>query len=297
MTEPEDSFSPFPHGIARCELDSHADNCVAGSNFIIMEHTSKQVDVFGYSKELETLSGIPVVTAGTAWIEPITKLTYLLVLNEYLFFGDRLRHTLICPNQLRANGVIVHDTPTQFDRKSAHSIEVNDVQIPLDLLGVVSFFETRLPRQEEIDDLPQIILTGTSDWFAVSSKLSSQESRGHSWISKLSSRMSFNGPTLPHLPINNQLLEHLDDHEREGRIIAAVHVSATYTYVPPPKPDIAVTEANISVVTTSDQIVINPHHAFQTMGYYFGCCESNTCCFGPGWCSQHFRSIRTQSLA
>jgi hypothetical protein len=73
MAEPDDSVSPFPNGIARCELDSHADHCVSGSNFLVMEHTSKQVNVNGYSKELETLSGIPVVFAGTVWIKQLTK--------------------------------------------------------------------------------------------------------------------------------------------------------------------------------------------------------------------------------
>jgi hypothetical protein len=36
-------------------------------------------------------------------------------------FGDRLEHTLLCPNQLRANGIGVFDVPRQLDRSSKHA--------------------------------------------------------------------------------------------------------------------------------------------------------------------------------
>jgi hypothetical protein len=48
----------------------------------------------------------------------------VLVMNEALYFGDRLDHTLICPNQLRSFGIVVDDTPKQFSPTSTHSIEV-----------------------------------------------------------------------------------------------------------------------------------------------------------------------------
>jgi hypothetical protein len=65
-----------------------------------------------------------------------------------------MQHLLLCPNQLRANNVIVNDIPRQFDKDSTHSIIIDDVTIPLDMLGVVSYFETCAPRQDEIDNLP-----------------------------------------------------------------------------------------------------------------------------------------------
>jgi hypothetical protein len=36
---------------ARCELDSHANTCVAGPNFIIDEYTGEQCDVTPYSND------------------------------------------------------------------------------------------------------------------------------------------------------------------------------------------------------------------------------------------------------
>jgi hypothetical protein len=60
---------------------------------------------------------------------------------------------------MRAHGIVVHDTPTQFDSTSPHSIVHAEVTIPVELSGVVSFFETRLPRLDEIDALPHIQFT------------------------------------------------------------------------------------------------------------------------------------------
>ena len=34
--------------VARCEMDSHADTCVAGPNFIILSFTGEQCDVTPY---------------------------------------------------------------------------------------------------------------------------------------------------------------------------------------------------------------------------------------------------------
>jgi hypothetical protein len=86
-----------------------------GSNLVVIEHTSKMVNVHVYSTELDIVPGIPIVTAGTVWVDPKTKQPYLLVLNGCLYFGDRLKNSLICPNQLRANGVIAHDVSLQFN--------------------------------------------------------------------------------------------------------------------------------------------------------------------------------------
>jgi hypothetical protein len=43
-------------------------------------------------------------------------------MNQALYYGDRLKHTLLNPNQLRSNGLKVEDVPRQFDKRSTHSI-------------------------------------------------------------------------------------------------------------------------------------------------------------------------------
>ena len=51
----------------RCELDSHADTIVAGSNCIILQYTGKEFDVSPYRDDYESVSNVPIVHAATAW--------------------------------------------------------------------------------------------------------------------------------------------------------------------------------------------------------------------------------------
>jgi hypothetical protein len=49
-----------------------------------------------------------------------------------------MSHTLLCPNQLRANGWKVQDVPKQFDAASAHAIidPTGTLRMPLVMSGV-----------------------------------------------------------------------------------------------------------------------------------------------------------------
>jgi hypothetical protein len=46
----------------------------------------------------------------------------VLYIHKALYFGDRMSHTLLCLNQLRANGWTIQDVPKQFNMESAHAI-------------------------------------------------------------------------------------------------------------------------------------------------------------------------------
>ena len=84
------------HG--KCELDSHADTIVAGSNCILINYTGQVCDVSPYSDEYAPVSDVPIVKAATAWQSPHTGQTYILIFNEALWMGDSLDHSLINPN-------------------------------------------------------------------------------------------------------------------------------------------------------------------------------------------------------
>ena len=58
--------------MAKCELDSHADTCVLGSNFKLIELTGEVVDVVPYHEEYEAKQDVPIITAATAWTHPDT---------------------------------------------------------------------------------------------------------------------------------------------------------------------------------------------------------------------------------
>ena len=150
----------------RCELDSHADTVVAGSNFVMLEDTGKSVTVSGFTSQVGEVKSIPVATCATLYTCPSTGIGYTLVCHQSLYFGDKLsgNPSLLNPNQLRLNGIGVFDTPKQFDSGSSHSIVAGDLTIPLDLQGVCSGFESRKPTDRELEECPRIDLTSDLEW-------------------------------------------------------------------------------------------------------------------------------------
>ena len=137
----------------RTALDSHADTCCAGSNMEVLELTGEKVTVTPYSDQYAAVTDIPIATVVTVWENPTNGEAWMLVIHEALYFGPKLKESLLCPNQLRAAGIIVEDAPKQFDASSSHSITVpGTLEIPLQMHGVISYLETWLPTAEEVND-------------------------------------------------------------------------------------------------------------------------------------------------
>jgi hypothetical protein len=99
-----------------CELDSHADTCVCGNNFLFESDYSRTVNVEPYSPELGKLANIPIGTTCTCW----TDSTYCpsmnaCILDKILQFSPKLslkleymvRRILIRKNE--ENGVILSE--------------------------------------------------------------------------------------------------------------------------------------------------------------------------------------------
>jgi hypothetical protein len=97
----------------RCELDSHADTFVAGSNTRIMYTTGNVVNVHGFSNSME-LKNVPVATVATVYVDQAGN-CYLLVVHQALYIGAKHHRSLVNPNQLRQHGLAVDDCPCQFD--------------------------------------------------------------------------------------------------------------------------------------------------------------------------------------
>jgi hypothetical protein len=71
------------------ELDTHADTCVAGKNFIVLSFTGRECDVYPYSQQYEVVQNIPIVLAATAVQHPDMGETFILLFNEVLWYGIR----------------------------------------------------------------------------------------------------------------------------------------------------------------------------------------------------------------
>lgn len=147
----------------RSELDSHADTCVAGANCIILAYTGKECDVSPYRDDYEAATNVPIVHAATAWTSKRTGQTYILVLNEALWMGDVLDHTLVNPNQLRHFGVDVQDNPMS-SRPLSIITEDKEFCMELTIEGTIVFAETHSPTTQELRDCPHIQLTSPLPW-------------------------------------------------------------------------------------------------------------------------------------
>ncbi len=78
----------------RAELDSHADTCGVNNTAIIISYTGKVAHVSAYSPDLEVLRDIPIVKAAMAYDDAVTGETYVIMLNQALYFGY---HTFLLP--------------------------------------------------------------------------------------------------------------------------------------------------------------------------------------------------------
>jgi hypothetical protein len=116
---------------------------------VIVEYTGKTCNVAGYNKNNpnDELVDVPIVNAAAAY-NASTGQTNILVSSQALYLGNVIEYRLLCPNQMRYNGVIVDDVPRHLAPDptiATHLIYMpeDDLCIPLDMQGVVSYFDTQ----------------------------------------------------------------------------------------------------------------------------------------------------------
>ena len=143
--------------------------------------TREKVNIFPFSEKLSAVKDIPITMVVTIWEDPQTGEMWLLIIHEALYFGLGLQELLLCPNQLQTHSIKVDNTPVQFNPNSSHSTVVPDqVEIPLDMHGVASSFQTCLLTDEEIErycdgELQLVELTADMPWEPYSSKFAERE--------------------------------------------------------------------------------------------------------------------------
>ena len=85
-------------------------------------------------------------------------------MNECLYYGERLDHSLINPNQLRHFGVEFWDNPYD-NRQPMEIVPMEDVSpIPLMTEGTKVFISTRTPTEDELNTLQHVHLTDNAPW-------------------------------------------------------------------------------------------------------------------------------------
>jgi hypothetical protein len=128
------------------------------------------VSVTGFSNEYEAIHDVPIVTAATAYDDPSTGTTVILIIGQALYLNDKVSCTLLCPNQLCSNGISVDDIPFHLaprDRPTKHAIYSEDREsfhVPLQFKGCISYFHSRTLTQEELETCRWITITDKHHW-------------------------------------------------------------------------------------------------------------------------------------
>ena len=97
------------------------------------------------------------------------------MINEALYYGTKLDHSLINPNQIRAYGVPFWDNP--YDKERGPTIEVDDtLNIQINTMRTKIKFETISPTNKELREYPNFNLAGKNEWNLSSVSLESADS-------------------------------------------------------------------------------------------------------------------------
>lgn len=129
---------------------------------IVLNYTVRSADVYGYQKSQEPTKDIPIVTAATAYDCAENEQTYILVFNEYLWYGGDLDHSLHNPNQIRHNGIELCDNP--FDATHRLEIDTGIIKIPLQQRGTKLGFRSMVSTRHELQDCYHIKMTNIKPW-------------------------------------------------------------------------------------------------------------------------------------
>ena len=123
----------------RCELEIRADTISADKNSRALAYTGQSCNVKGFhDSSFDSLNYIPVAQVATA-IEQDGQ-TFVLVINEALYFESSMDHSLINPTQIRSSGIPVCDDP--YHKARDFGISHEELYIPFDTSGSMVFFET-----------------------------------------------------------------------------------------------------------------------------------------------------------
>jgi Reverse transcriptase (RNA-dependent DNA polymerase) len=162
-TQSKGRVDPPANTTAENECDTNADTCCLGRNFVVLQSTFRTADVYAYDTSIRPIENVPIVTGATAYDDVTSGRTYILVFNEALYYGEKLDHTLINPNQVRSYGIPFWDSP--FDPTRSLSIDVNDdLQIPMRTVGTKLLFTTRVPTADELATCEHIHMTSALPW-------------------------------------------------------------------------------------------------------------------------------------
>ena len=100
-----------------------------------------------------------MVHVSTVWMDRNMLRGYLIIGDQFLWFGTIMNHSIINPNKVKAFNIPVHDNPLD---ETIFVIEADRSFIPINYNGIVIIFESQVPTKWEEHNLSVIFLPGTN---------------------------------------------------------------------------------------------------------------------------------------
>ncbi len=143
-------------GLQPTKLDSHANMAVAGIDCTVIATSGCHATVTPFSSKLPKMDMVEIGDVGIAYDNPISLLTYLLVMRNALLIPT-MDHNLIPPFLMQQAGLYVDEMPKhQCASPMIDNCVIYDsdtrLRIHLVLNGIFSFFRTRALTLEEMEN-------------------------------------------------------------------------------------------------------------------------------------------------
>ena len=161
---------PIPGVGGYNEMDSNADTCCLGRNFILLGYTQRVAEVYPYDANMPP-TRVPIVSGATAYDVPGSNETIILIVNEGLYFGTKLDHSLFNPNQIKSYKIPVWDNPFD-DMRPEMGIDLGSYFVPFQSKGTKIRFKSRSPTERELAECCHVNITSKIPWTPESVQLS-----------------------------------------------------------------------------------------------------------------------------
>ena len=90
-------------------LDSHADVCVIGNQWLVLHDHNRPVNVYGYDPKVGSKC-VSIINVTVAYTEPETGQVVIFLIKKVIEMKS-IDHHFLCPMQCQINGVMINEFP------------------------------------------------------------------------------------------------------------------------------------------------------------------------------------------
>ena len=139
-------------------IDRGANGGLAGADCVVIEPTTRKVDITGIDNH--QITNLPIVTAASL-VETVDGDQIIVLMNQYAYLGQG--------KTIHSSGQIEHYKNKVDDRSKAvggkqRIVTLEGYVIPLKMQNGLTYMDMRAPTKTEIDSLPHVVLTSDLEW-------------------------------------------------------------------------------------------------------------------------------------